>query len=100
MRRSAPAAPIINGGAAMRRAANANQSQRRWRHGEILRETLALLETEGFQATIEQTSKHFKVRFGKAATLIASATPSHHNAAGRNRALVRRLIRREQQRLT
>jgi hypothetical protein len=80
----------------MRRAANANQSQRGWRHGEILRETLALLDSAGFQATVEQTSKHFKIQFGKAATLIVSATPSHRNAAARNRALVRRLIKREQ----
>jgi hypothetical protein len=81
----------------MRRARNANLSQRVWRRNfPLVRETLAILETSGFRADVERGSRHFRIKFGKQ-KLIVSATPGAASAAANNRAMVRRLIRREQQ---
>ena len=66
-----------------------------WRREPLIAETLATLRAAGFEAQVEQSRKHFKIKFGKQ-LLVVSVTPSALSARANNKALVRRLIKREQ----
>lgn len=67
----------------------------RFRRHPLIAETIAELKAAGLNAQVEQGGKHFKIKFGNQ-VLIVSATPSGASALVNNRALVRRLIKREQ----
>ena len=64
---------------------------------ELLRETLSTLRQHGSEPRVVQ-SKHFKIRWqdqaGRSRCLVLSSSPSCPFAIKKNRAVLRRLLRR------
>jgi hypothetical protein len=67
------------------------------RHNGIVRETLELLKERGFVPTVDDRGKHFKIRWvdsGRVYTVIVSRTPGDPNVARINRAMLKRILRK------
>ena len=67
------------------------------RYGQLVDEALEILREAGVAAEVQDNTRHIKIRFtnalGYRCLLVVSRSPSHHNAAQRNRATLRRLLR-------